>query len=93
MVDGDDVILQVNVLDGKSTEFGDSHSRVEKDVECLVVFAVHIIVMYKFEELVHLFLGNSFSGHTVIDHHASQLKSKLIFIQDIVIYCHLECRS
>lgn len=30
MVDGDDVVLQVDVLDGESTEFGNSHSRVEK---------------------------------------------------------------
>ena len=71
MVDVYDIILQINVADDQSAEFRNSHSRMKKNVNDLVIFAVHIIVMYEFQELVHLFLGNSFSGHTVIDHHAN----------------------
>lgn len=50
MVDVDNVVLKVDILDGKPTEFGDSHSCVEEDVKGFVILAVHIIVPAELEE-------------------------------------------
>lgn len=69
MVDIDDVVLKVDVLDGKPTEFGDSHACVKEDVESLVVLAVHIIVPAELKELPHLECrakNTSYSLHSTV---------------------------
>lgn len=45
VVDIDDPVFQVNILEGQSAEFGNTHSRVEQDVDHLVILAVDVIVM------------------------------------------------
>ena len=76
MVDGDDVVLQVNVLDGKSIKFRNSPSRMEQNVERLVVFAVHIIVPDELEELPHLVFRDGFPGDGVVHNHSGKLKAE-----------------
>ena len=51
VVDVDEAILQVNILYRQSAELADSHSCIKEDVNHLVVFAVHIVVVHKFQEL------------------------------------------
>lgn len=76
MVDGDDVVLQVNVLDGKSIKFRNLHSRMEQNVERLVVFAVHIIVPDKLEVLPHLVFRDSFPCDGVVHNHSGKFKAE-----------------
>lgn len=76
MVDGDDVVLQVNVLDGKSIKFRNSHSRMEQNVERLVVFAVHIIVLDELEELPHLVFRDGFPCDGVVHNHSGKFKAE-----------------
>ena len=49
MVDIDDSVFQINVLDGKSAKLRYSKSRIEEDIENIVVFVVHIIIMNKLQ--------------------------------------------
>ena len=50
MVDVDDPVLHIQISDGQSTELGNSHSGVEQDENHLVVFAVNVIVVDKFQK-------------------------------------------
>jgi hypothetical protein len=45
MVDVQDLVLQVNVLQGQSAEFRNPQTCVEQDVYSLIVLAVTIVVM------------------------------------------------
>ena len=65
MVDVYDVILQINIADGQSTEFWNTHSRMKKNVNDLIIFTVHIIVMYKFLERLDLLILDDFLLHTI----------------------------
>lgn len=65
MVDVYDVILQINIADGQSTEFRNTHSRMKKNVNDLIIFTVHIIVMYKFLERLDLLILDDFLLHTI----------------------------
>lgn len=93
MVDGDDIVLKVNVLDGKSTEFGDSHSGMKQDVECLVILTEHIIVPDELEELPHLVFCDGFPCNSVIHHHSGKFKTERVLDEDIIVHRHLECRT
>ena len=70
MIDVEDLVLQVNIPDGQSAEFGNPDSGVEQDVDHIVVLAVTIVVMDKLQEFVHLLFRNRFSGHGIIHHHS-----------------------
>ena len=93
MVDVNDVVLKVDILDGKSTEFGDSHPCVEQDVKGFVVLAVHIIVPTELEELPHLVFGDCLTGNGVIHHHSGKFKAEGALHKDIIVHRHLKCRA
>lgn len=93
MVDCDDVVFQVDVLDGKSTEFRDSHSRMEQDVKGFVIFTVHIVIPDEFEELPHLVFRDGFSCDRIIHNHSGKFKPKGILDEDIIVHRHLKCRT
>ena len=93
VIDSDYVVLEVDILNGKTAELGNTHSGMEQDVDCLVVLAVHVVIMYKLEELPHLVLSNRLPGHAVVYHNPGKLKSEWIFYQKVIVHCHLESRS
>ena len=90
LIDVDDPLLHVEIVDGQSAELRDSHSCMEQDVECLVVSAIVVIVVYKLQELAHLVFRDSLSCHAVIDHHPGKLEPEWILLQVVVVDCHLE---
>lgn len=61
MVDINDPVLRINVLKCQPAEFRNSHSRMEQDVDHLIILAVHVIIMDGFQELPHLLFGNLLS--------------------------------
>mgnify|MGYP001127984355 CR=1 FL=1 len=65
---------------------------MKKDINYFVILTVHIIVMDEFQELPHLFSGNRFPGHAVVDYYSSKFKAKWVFAEDIIIHRHLESR-
>ena len=92
MVDVDDPVLHIQIADGQSTELGNSHSGVEQDENHLVVFAVNVIVVDKFQKLSHLIGLNCLAGNAVIHHHTGKLKSERVLDNQIIVYRHLEGR-
>ena len=44
VIDSDYVVLEVDILNGKTAELGNTHSGMEQDVDCLVVLAVHVVL-------------------------------------------------
>ncbi len=51
MVDVDDPVLHIQIADRQSAEFTDAHAGMEKDVENIVVFVVHVVVVAELQEL------------------------------------------
>ena len=49
--------------------------------------------MYEFQELAHLLFRNSLSGLAVIDDHTGKLESEGVLDENVIIDCHLKCRS
>ena len=92
MVDVDDPVLHIQIADGQSTELGNSHSGVEQDENHLVVFAVNVIVVDKFQKLSHLIGLNCLAGNAVIHHYTGKLKSERVLDNQIIVYRHLEGR-
>ena len=66
---------------------------MEQDVECLVVFAVHIIIPDELEELPHLVFRDGFPRNGVIHHHSGKFKAERVLDEDIIVHRHLECRT
>ena len=93
MVDVDHTVLQVNIPERQSAEFGNTHPGMKQDVDCFVVFAVSVVIVNESQELAHLFTGNSFSGFAVIDNHACKLESEGVLNDNVIIDCHLKSRS
>ena len=56
---------------------------MEQDVECLVVFAVHIIVPHELEELPHLIFRDGFPCDGVIHNYSGEFKTERILDEDI----------
>ena len=88
-----DMLFHIQVIYRKSTELRDSHSRVEKDIEHFVVFAVHVIVTDEFQKSVHLRLGYCLPCMLGIDNDTEQLKIERILEKNIIIHSHLKSRS
>ena len=63
---------------------------MKQDVECLIVSAVVVIVVYELQEFAHLVLRNGLSRHAVVYYNSSELKPEWILLQAIIIYRHLE---
>ena len=93
VVDVDHTVLQVNVPERQSAEFGNTHPGMKQDVDRFVVFAVSVVIVNESQELAHLFTGDGFSGLAVVDHHACKLESEGVLDDDIIIDRHLESRS
>ena len=66
---------------------------MEQYVYCFVIFAVAIVVMYKFKKPPHILAADGFSCNAVVDHDTRKLKSEWVLVQDIIIDRHLERRS
>ncbi len=43
---------------------------MEQNVNCLVVFAITVVIVNKLQETVHLLFRNSFTCHGIIRHHS-----------------------
>ena len=92
MVDVNDPVFHVQIADRQSAELGNSHPRVEQDVNCLVVFAVAVIVMYELQEFPHLVPGDGLPCYAIVNHHTGKLKPEGILLQAVIIDRHLESR-
>jgi len=47
MVNINDSLLQINIFQCQTSEFGNSHSRMKEYVYHFIIFTVHHIVIYK----------------------------------------------
>ena len=90
MVDIDNPVLHVQIADRQPAKLRYPHSGVEQNINCFVVFAVTVIVVYELQELPHLVPRDGFPRHAVINHHTGKLKSEGILLQAVIIDRHLE---
>ena len=67
-------MLQIDVPDRQAAEFGNPQSRVEQDVHPLIIPAVDVVPVDKFQEFAHLLRRDGLSGNGVIDQHAGHIK-------------------
>ena len=92
LVNVDDPVLHVQVADGQAAELRDTYPGMEQDEDCLIVFAVAVVIPDKLQELPHLIAGDGLPGDAVVYDHTGKLKGKGILVQTVVIHCHLEGR-
>ncbi len=93
MIDVYHTIFKVDVIYGQAAEFGNTHPRVKQNIHDLVIFAVSIVIVDKFEELPHLVPRDGFSCDAVVDYDCCQLEIKGILSYRVVIYRHLKSRT
>ena len=60
-------ILKIEVIFGKPAELGDAQSRIEEDVECLIVAGEMIIVLHELKKPALICRRQGFSGDRIID--------------------------
>ena len=89
----DQVMLKVDIADCQPAELRYAHAGMEQDINDLIVFAVAVVVMDEFQELLHLVPGDGFSGYTVVYHHPCKLKAEGVLVEQVIIDGHLESRS
>ena len=52
-----------------------------------------MFIFNKLQQISLLLSGDRFSGNRIIDNDGGKLKFKWIFTKQVIIYCHLKCRS
>ena len=93
VVDIDQVMLKIDIADCQPTELRNTHTGMEQDINNLIVFAVAVVVMDEFQELLHLIPGDGFSGYAIVYHHPCKLKAEGVLVEQVIIDGHLESRS
>ncbi len=66
---------------------------MEQDIDSFVVPAKVLVVLDKLKELSFLFSRDCFPCYGVIHYNGSKLEFKGILAEQVIIHCHLECRS
>ena len=79
-----DAVFHINIIYRKSAELRNSHSRMEKNIENFVVFAVHVIITNELQELVHLVFGYCLPYLLCVHDNSDKLKIKRIFEHNFV---------
>ena len=89
----DDSVLHIQVADRQPAELGNAHSCMKQDEDRLIVFAIAVVVPYKFQELPHLVPSDGLASNAVVDNNTGKLEGERILNEQIVIDCHLESRA
>lgn len=66
---------------------------MEQDINSLIIPAKVPVILDKFKELSFLFPRNRFPRYRIIYYNGSELELKGILAEQVVIHCHLKCRS
>ena len=90
MINIDDPLFKVDIMQRQAVKLRYAHSRVEKNIDDLVILAVAVVVVYEFQKLPHLLTADCFSCHAVVDHNSRKLKPKRVLGENIIIYRHLK---
>ena len=92
MINVDEMVFKVNVVQGQAAEFTDPHPGMEQDVYDLVIFAVAVVVMDKFQDFLHLHFTDCLPRHTVVNDYPSKLESKGVLCKQVIVHRHLKGR-
>lgn len=86
MVNADGLVLHIQVADGQSRKFGDSQTRMEQDINAVIVFAVVLVLLNEGQELPHLLPGDGFPCYRIVDNDLCKLKIKGILSEEIILH-------
>ena len=79
MIHTNPLFLEINIRQSQAAELRDPQSRIEQNINSIVILAVAVVFLDKFQECPFLCTGDGFSGHAVIDNYRCQFKPKRIF--------------
>lgn len=92
MVHTNPVFLKISIGNGKAAKLRYPQTCFEQNEDPVVILAVTLVFLDKFQECPFLRSGDGFSGYTVVDNYGGQLKGKGIPVNQTVLQCHFKRR-
>ena len=90
VIDTDFAVFHVQVSQGQPYKLRNAKSRLEQDINAVVVPGKVLVTLYKFQKCPFLFSCNRFPCHTVVNNDGGKLKLKRIFAYQIIVHGHLK---
>ena len=93
MIHMDPVLVKLDVRHGKTAKLGNAETRVEQDIEGIVILTVVLVLLHKVQEIPLPLPGDRLPGHRVIHNDRCQFKSKRILSDQVIVNRQLKGRS
>ena len=92
MVHTDPAVLKIQILQGQTAEFADTHSCSQQHHKFIVVFGVALVLSDEVHPYLLLPLGQGDALLRIVDHHIRQLEIKRVAPHNFLVIGHLKSR-
>ena len=85
MIHMDPVLVKLDVRHGKTAKLGNAKSRMEQNVEGIIILVVVFVLLHEVQKVPLLLSGDGLPGYRVIHNDRCQFKSKGILADQVIV--------